>query len=198
MCCWYCSFVHQRSRVSSCGCCWRSTLTCTMLNNTKDYDTFGVAKAAKDSYTFLFNWLARFPEHKGSEFYMAGATYAGRFVPQLAQTILRYNRFSHDGSTRINLKGIMVQYNACTIVQMRGFNFKVCLSCILSNFGLLSAMILMCATSMLLGVILRSSNHFLEEREWESILGLLSYLSFNSFTLIFCSKLRFDSNLVIN
>jgi len=78
-------------------------------NNTKDYDTFGDAKAAEDSYTFLFNWLMRFPEYKGRDFYMAGVTYAGRLVSQLAQTILKYNRFPPDGSTRINLKGIMVQ-----------------------------------------------------------------------------------------
>lgn len=35
------------------------------------------AAAADDTYTFLVNWLERFPQYKYREFYIAGESYAG-------------------------------------------------------------------------------------------------------------------------
>jgi serine carboxypeptidase-like clade 2 len=32
---------------------------------------------AEDAYSFLVNWLERFPEYKDREFYIAGESYAG-------------------------------------------------------------------------------------------------------------------------
>ncbi|KAK9077274.1 hypothetical protein SSX86_005611 [Deinandra increscens subsp. villosa] len=61
-------------------------------------------QTAKDSYTFLINWLERFPEYKTRDFYMAGESYAGHYVPQLAQLILENNKITNQ--TVINLKGI--------------------------------------------------------------------------------------------
>ncbi|KAF5814413.1 putative carboxypeptidase D [Helianthus annuus] len=71
--------------------------------NSSDYIT-GDAQTAKDSYTFLVNWLERFPEYKTRDFYITGESYAGHYVPQLAQLVLQNNKITNQ--TVINLKGI--------------------------------------------------------------------------------------------
>ncbi|KAK7853232.1 serine carboxypeptidase-like 40 [Quercus suber] len=77
-------------------------------NTTKDYSTSGDRRTARDNYVFLLNWLKRFPEYKNRDFYVAGESYAGHYVPQLAHTILfhrdvyqikKYCNFSSNAST---------------------------------------------------------------------------------------------------
>ncbi|GKC22278.1 serine carboxypeptidase II-2, partial [Tanacetum coccineum] len=41
--------------------------------------------AAEDLLQFVLNWLERFPQYKGRDFYMKGESYAGHYVPQLSQ-----------------------------------------------------------------------------------------------------------------
>ncbi|KAL5986961.1 hypothetical protein ACLOJK_015296 [Asimina triloba] len=61
--------------------------------------------AANDSYIFLHKWLDRFPSYRNRSFYIAGESYAGKYVPALAQFIHDRNK---DPSLRINLKGFLV------------------------------------------------------------------------------------------
>ncbi|OEL13409.1 Serine carboxypeptidase-like 27 [Dichanthelium oligosanthes] len=75
-------------------------------NSSLDLYTAGDAKTALDSYTFLVNWLERFPQYKYREFYIAGESYAGHYVPQLAQIIYEKNKGIQNPT--INLKGFMV------------------------------------------------------------------------------------------
>ncbi|CAN0863662.1 Serine carboxypeptidase-like 40 [Linum grandiflorum] len=75
-------------------------------NTSSDYTT-GDIKTAQDNFVFLYNWLQRFPEYKGQDFYIAGESYAGHYVPQLAQNIVLNRLKTPDNS--INLKGIMVR-----------------------------------------------------------------------------------------
>ncbi|KAL8227827.1 hypothetical protein R6Q57_015411 [Mikania cordata] len=70
------------------------------------YDNCGDKSTAEDNYVFLLNWLERFPEYKGRDFYISGESYAGHYVPQLAHTILHYNNMAN--KTLINLKGILI------------------------------------------------------------------------------------------
>lgn len=77
-------------------------------NRTSDYIT-GDKQTAADSYTFLVNWLERFPEYKTRNFLIAGESYAGHYVPQLAQLILQYNKITNQ--TVINLQGIAVSFS---------------------------------------------------------------------------------------
>nr|KAJ0186981.1 hypothetical protein LSAT_V11C900500220 [Lactuca sativa] len=72
-------------------------------NTSSDYKT-GDIQTAKDSYTFLVNWLERFPEYKTRDFYITGESYAGHYIPQLAQLIVQNNKITNQ--TVINLKGI--------------------------------------------------------------------------------------------
>ncbi|CAA0824456.1 Serine carboxypeptidase-like 40 [Striga hermonthica] len=60
-------------------------------NTTTDYKESGDRQTAIDNYVFLLKWLERFPEYKDRDFYIAGESYAGHHVPQLAQTILHHN-----------------------------------------------------------------------------------------------------------
>ncbi|GER44501.1 serine carboxypeptidase [Striga asiatica] len=75
-------------------------------NTTTDYEKSGDKQTAIDNYVFLLKWLKRFPEYKDREFYIAGESYAGHYVPQLAQTILHHNKKS--GRPIINLKGMII------------------------------------------------------------------------------------------
>ncbi|KAK6946142.1 Peptidase S10, serine carboxypeptidase [Dillenia turbinata] len=75
-------------------------------NTTSDYDLSGDKRTAQDSYTFLVNWLERFPEYKTRDFFLTGESYAGHYVPQLAQLILQNNKITNQ--TVINLKGIAI------------------------------------------------------------------------------------------
>ena len=78
-------------------------------NTSSDYYEVGDKRTAEDSYTFLVNWLERFPQYKTRDFFITGESYAGHYVPQLADTILSNNNISYiTNQTVINLKGIAV------------------------------------------------------------------------------------------
>ncbi|KAK3036165.1 hypothetical protein RJ639_029902 [Escallonia herrerae] len=75
-------------------------------NTSSDYHHTGDKSTASDAFTFLVNWLERFPQYKTRDFYITGESYAGHYVPQLAYTILLNNKVTNQ--TVINLKGIAV------------------------------------------------------------------------------------------
>ncbi|KAL9244156.1 hypothetical protein vseg_017961 [Gypsophila vaccaria] len=75
-------------------------------NRTSDYGVSGDTRSANDAYIFLLNWLERYPEYKCRDFYIAGESYAGHFVPQLAHTILSNNVCGRYAN--INLRGIAI------------------------------------------------------------------------------------------
>lgn len=73
-------------------------------NTTSDYNNTGDSSTAADAYTFLINWLERFPEYNGRSFFIAGESYGGHYIPQLANTILSNNKITN--AAIINLKGV--------------------------------------------------------------------------------------------
>jgi serine carboxypeptidase-like clade 2 len=75
-------------------------------NTSSDYSESGDKRTAIDSYAFLVKWFSRFPEYKFRDFYIAGESYAGNYIPELAATILHHQRLSQ--ASFINFKGIMV------------------------------------------------------------------------------------------
>jgi len=94
-------------------------------NTTSDYDQSGDRKTTDDSYTFLINWLERFPQYKTRDFFITGESYAGHYIPDLAYTILQRNKFSNQ--TVINLRGIAVRnlsisYQSMTIYMIKKDN----------------------------------------------------------------------------
>ncbi|XVE49737.1 hypothetical protein DITRI_Ditri01bG0105100 [Diplodiscus trichospermus] len=76
-------------------------------NTSSDINDLGDKITAKDSYAFLVNWFKRFPQFKSHDFYIAGESYAGHYVPQLAEVIFDSNKHAPK-SDYINLKGFMI------------------------------------------------------------------------------------------
>ncbi|KAK7312208.1 hypothetical protein VNO77_35907 [Canavalia gladiata] len=76
-------------------------------NTSNDINELGDTIAAKDSHTFLIKWFRRFPQFRSHEFYIAGESYAGHYVPQLSELIFDHN---HNATKKdhINFKGLMI------------------------------------------------------------------------------------------
>ncbi|XLT07421.1 hypothetical protein HN51_053214 [Arachis hypogaea] len=75
-------------------------------NKTTDLYTFGDQRTAEDAYAFLVKWFERFLQYKHREFYIAGESYAGHYVPQLSQII--YERNKGIKNPVLNFKGFML------------------------------------------------------------------------------------------
>ncbi|KAI3525873.1 hypothetical protein L1887_05002 [Cichorium endivia] len=59
------------------------------------------AITAGDNLAFLEKWLQYFPEYKNRDFYITGESYAGHYIPTLANLIVQ-------SKAKINLKGIAI------------------------------------------------------------------------------------------
>ncbi|KAH9806352.1 serine carboxypeptidase 24 [Citrus sinensis] len=75
-------------------------------NTSSNLKDSGDNRTAQDALVFLIRWMSRFPQYKYREFYIAGESYAGHYVPQLAKKIIDYN--SAYSRPIINLKGFIV------------------------------------------------------------------------------------------
>ncbi|KAL5826019.1 hypothetical protein ACOSQ3_017856 [Xanthoceras sorbifolium] len=78
-------------------------------NTSSDINELGDTITAKDSYSFLINWFKRFPQYKSHDFFIAGESYAGHYVPQLAEVI--YDNNNNKKALKkdyINLKGFAI------------------------------------------------------------------------------------------
>lgn len=53
---------------------------------------------------FLRRWLGKFPQYKDRDLYIAGESYAGHYIPQLANLMVQFNK----RAKIFNLKGIAV------------------------------------------------------------------------------------------
>ncbi|KAH9321498.1 hypothetical protein KI387_016137 [Taxus chinensis] len=69
---------------------------------------------AEDNYAFLVNWFKRFAQYRFRDFYIAGESYAGSYVPELAATILEHKKKSQ--ASFMNFKGVMVGNSDMSIV----------------------------------------------------------------------------------
>lgn len=75
-------------------------------NTTSDYSECGDSQTALDNYAFLVGWFERFPMYLSHDFYIAGESYGGHYVPQLAKLITDMNNAA--GKVVFPLKGILI------------------------------------------------------------------------------------------
>ncbi|CAA0841930.1 Serine carboxypeptidase-like 33 [Striga hermonthica] len=76
-------------------------------NTSDDFYDLNDSFIAVDAYNFLVKWLERFPQFKSHDFYISGESYAGHYVPQLAELVYDRNRMT-TVYPYINLKGYIV------------------------------------------------------------------------------------------
>lgn len=76
-------------------------------NTSSDLEILDDQFVAEDTYNFLINWLQRHPQWRTHDFYISGESYAGHYVPQLAELIYDRNKDTSK-NTYINLKGFIV------------------------------------------------------------------------------------------
>ncbi|MED6106046.1 Serine carboxypeptidase-like 45 [Stylosanthes scabra] len=57
---------------------------------------------ARDNLIFLKNWFVKFPDYRNRSLFIVGESYAGHYVPQLAELMLEFNK----KEKLFNLKGI--------------------------------------------------------------------------------------------
>ncbi|XP_019051620.1 PREDICTED: serine carboxypeptidase-like 42 isoform X1 [Nelumbo nucifera] len=74
-------------------------------NTTSDY-TCGDASSARDMHMFLMKWFQKYPEYKSRDLFLTGESYAGHYIPQLANVLLDYNEHSTD--FKFNIKGVAI------------------------------------------------------------------------------------------
>ncbi|TVU46792.1 hypothetical protein EJB05_06355, partial [Eragrostis curvula] len=75
-------------------------------NTTSDYYNTGDQRTTDDAYTFLVNWLKKFPEYLDRDFFITGESYAGHYIPELANLIIFNNRATN--ATKVKLKGVAI------------------------------------------------------------------------------------------
>ncbi|KAF3774013.1 Serine carboxypeptidase II-1 [Nymphaea thermarum] len=57
---------------------------------------------ARENLAFLRRWFVKFPEYKNRDLFITGESYAGHYIPQLAELLIRANKQQKE----FNLKGI--------------------------------------------------------------------------------------------
>ncbi|KAL3824664.1 hypothetical protein ACJIZ3_020693 [Penstemon smallii] len=75
-------------------------------NTSSDILSNGDIRTAAENLEFLLRWFERFPQYRGRDFYLSGESYAGHYVPQLSQAIVKHNR--KNGEEIINFKGFII------------------------------------------------------------------------------------------
>lgn len=74
-------------------------------NTTSDYSC-GDQSTANDMHIFLMQWYGKFPEFKSRDLFLSGESYAGHYIPQLANVLLDHN--AHSTGFKFNIKGVAI------------------------------------------------------------------------------------------
>ncbi|GLT37867.1 hypothetical protein SLA2020_121530 [Shorea laevis] len=70
--------------------------------DSSSYEPVSDKITARDNLVFLKNWFIKFPHYRNRSLFITGESYAGHYVPQLAELMLEFNK----KEKLFNLKGI--------------------------------------------------------------------------------------------
>ncbi|EEF50108.1 serine carboxypeptidase, putative [Ricinus communis] len=70
--------------------------------DTSFYEAVNDKTTARDNLVFLQKWFVKFPQYRNRSLFITGESYAGHYVPQLAQLMLEFNK----KQKLFNLKGV--------------------------------------------------------------------------------------------
>ncbi|KAJ4973142.1 hypothetical protein NE237_006316 [Protea cynaroides] len=70
--------------------------------DTSSYEAVNDMVTGIDNLVFLRRWFVKFPEYRQRDLFIAGESYAGHYVPQLAELMIQFNK----KEKLFNLKGI--------------------------------------------------------------------------------------------
>ncbi|XP_021277649.1 serine carboxypeptidase-like 45 [Herrania umbratica] len=70
--------------------------------DTSSYEGVDDRITARDNLVFMQNWFLKFPQYRNRSLFITGESYAGHYIPQLAELMLQFNR----KDKLFNLKGI--------------------------------------------------------------------------------------------
>ncbi|KAJ4711495.1 Carboxypeptidase [Melia azedarach] len=70
--------------------------------DTSFYEGVNDKITARDNLVFLQNWFVKFPQYRNRSLFVTGESYAGHYIPQLAELMLEFNK----KEKLFNLKGI--------------------------------------------------------------------------------------------
>lgn len=73
--------------------------------NTNSSYYYSDENTAIDNFNAVLDFFQKFPEYRKTAFFIAGESYAGKYIPDLAVLIDRHNL---EAASPINLQGIMV------------------------------------------------------------------------------------------
>ncbi|KAG2734495.1 hypothetical protein G9P44_002501 [Scheffersomyces stipitis] len=79
----------------------------TGFSYTDVYDS-ELYQVTQDFLVFMSKYYEIFPEERDNEIYFAGESYAGQYIPYIADGILRHNRNLTEGEKPYNLKGLLI------------------------------------------------------------------------------------------
>lgn len=79
----------------------------TGFSYSDDYDET-LAAVVHHFIRFLEKYYELFPEDSENEIILAGESYAGQYIPYIAEGILNRNKDSQDESSKFNLKGLLI------------------------------------------------------------------------------------------
>lgn len=76
-------------------------------NTSFDYFKLDDDLVAEDTYSFLVNWMRRFPQYAAHNLYISGESYAGHYLPQPVEHVYERNK-DRENFPFINLKGFII------------------------------------------------------------------------------------------
>lgn len=78
--------------------------------STIDTDSYihELPEMAANITAFFKKYFEIFPDQLSYDFYIAGESYAGQYIPYIADAVLKHNKKATDGEINIPLKGIMI------------------------------------------------------------------------------------------